>query len=85
MSDDTEARPIRIYRASTDPGVFVATDREGETDLPPCPGYGDWEPYTETELAGSARVTFREDDAARDIERTGYHMFRVVVRPGEVG
>lgn len=88
MTDETSPsdtpRKISIYRASTDPGVFVATVRENTDGLPPCPNYGTWEPYTDTALDGSNAAQYREDDAERDIEQKGYHMFRVVIRPDEV-
>ncbi len=68
---------FHIFRASTNPDLFIIADRKDPPHLPECPGRGEWCLFKVMPETGQRRVGFVETKAKADIAEHGYHAVRV--------
>lgn len=68
---------FHIFRASTNSGLFVITDRDDASVLPNCPRGGQWRAFKILPETGQRRVGFTEAEAKADILKRGFHLVEV--------
>jgi len=78
-----ETTMFHVYRSSADASLFAITDSDDQTKLPPCPNGGTWELFRRFPETGQPRIGFSEEDAMRDIHKTGYHLNRIDLETAE--
>ena len=72
-----------VYRASSDPDLFVVSDRESTKRFPPAPKRGTWLLFKVFPETGKPRIGFSEAEAKHDIAKQGFHFVRVSVQVPE--
>jgi len=72
---------FHVFRASSDPGLFVVAASDDPSRLPPCPNQGKWTHFKSFVETGQPRVGLSEAEAKADIVKTGYHLTSVRAAP----